>query len=190
VVEAQIRQRHREFVFHVGERAQAAQHDIGAKLANKMNGQAVECFHFHVVEASHHLLKECDAIFGGKERRFFRVDADAHHQPVEEPAATPNYVEVAQMDRIEHARVHSYPASEHFGHEHCPFCHVADWLACSNNSTACLPVMPGRIPSACACGVASTILAGSKSSGSTSGLAGVPRQIAMAWPNSAAVFTS
>src|SRR5262249_9502027 len=62
--------------------------------------------------------------------------------------------------------------------------------AASNSSTASLPVIPIFTPSSLACGVASTILASNKSSGSTSGLAGVPRAIAIACPNSPAVLMS
>ena len=52
------------------------------------------------------------------------------------------------------------------------------------------PLMPMAIPSARACGVASAMRASSKSSGSTRGLSGVPRAMAIAWPNFAAVCTS
>jgi hypothetical protein len=50
--------------------------------------------------------------------------------------------------------------------------------------------MPTWMPSAWAWGVASTIRASNRSSGFTSRFCGVPRAMATAWPNSAAVFTS
>ena len=63
-------------------------------------------------------------------------------------------------------------------------------VAWSIRSTASRPVMPAHMPRASACGVTPTIFASNKSSGSTNGLAGVPFAMAMACPNSAAVFRS
>lgn len=52
--------------------------------------------------------------------------------------------------------------------------------AARSSSTASRPVMPTAMPNAFACGVASTILASNRSSGSTSGFCGVPRAMASA----------
>ncbi len=62
--------------------------------------------------------------------------------------------------------------------------------ATSINSTASLPVIPILMPMPWACGVTATIFAAYRSSGSVSGLEGVPLAIAIACPNSAGVTVS
>src|SRR5438094_608458 len=47
-VESQVGQRHAKLVLHIAQRAQAAQNDTGADLADEAHGQSREWPHFHV----------------------------------------------------------------------------------------------------------------------------------------------
>ena len=104
-IEVPVHQRHRELVFHVAGGPQAAQRHPGADLPCERHRQACERLHRDVAEPGDDLSHQLDALLLREERRLFRVDADADHEPVEDPAAALDHVEVAAVNGVEHAGV-------------------------------------------------------------------------------------
>src|ERR1700730_7407551 len=82
------------------------------------DGETGEWANFDVRPLGHNALEQANSLFNGEERRLLRVDSDAHHQPVENPASAANDVQVAKVHRVEGTRVNRDSLGWGFGHAH------------------------------------------------------------------------
>ena len=106
-VEVQVHQRHGELVLHVAERPQPADHEPRpdrprTKRTASPSNVCTSTFRVRL----RHRLEQLDPLLDAEERRLVRVDADADDEPVAQLAAALDDVQVAEVDRVEHAGVH------------------------------------------------------------------------------------
>ncbi|MNQ96501.1 hypothetical protein D3C85_1121080 [compost metagenome] len=98
---------HLEFVFKVGHRAQAADDDAAALVADEVFQQAAEALHFHVGVVAQHFARDFHAFVDAEKGLFVAAKGDSHHDFVEKRGRTANQVFVAPGQRVESAGINS-----------------------------------------------------------------------------------
>lgn len=103
--EPAIHEGHLEFVFVVGDGANAADDDAGSALGRIAHEQAIEGDHFDIGQAVDHFGEHVDALFDGEEGLLFVVAENGDDEPVEERGRPVDEIQVAAGDGVEGARI-------------------------------------------------------------------------------------
>src|SRR6202522_893971 len=96
---------HLQFVFVIGDGADAADDDGGAFSAGVVHQKAVENVNLHVVPFEGRGLKHLDAFLFGEQRIFFEVVGDGDNQLSKNIGRASDEIQVAIGDRIEGAGI-------------------------------------------------------------------------------------
>ena len=97
-----------EFVFEIGDRAQAAQHHARILLAHELGEQTLEADDAQVLHIGQNFLRDVDALLQGEERPLGAAVGNAENQAVEQPAGAPHQILMAARERIERSRIHRF----------------------------------------------------------------------------------
>jgi len=103
--ELAVHERHLQFVFVVGDGADAADDDFGVQAAHEVDEEAVEGVHFDAGDAVRAAEDELHPLRDGEQRRLPFVLQHRHHDHVEQLRRPADDVEVSVRHRVERAGV-------------------------------------------------------------------------------------
>ncbi len=104
-VNAAVHARHLEFVFEVGDGAQAADNDLRAFFMDEVHEQRVEADDFDIRQVAEDLGGHLDTIGERKARLLGRAFGNGQDQFVEQRGGAPDQVFVTAGDRVEGAGI-------------------------------------------------------------------------------------
>ena len=104
-LETAVHERHLEFVFVVGDGADAAEDDLGVAAADIVDEQAVEEIDFDVGPFAGDLAEHFRALGSGEERGFVEVLEDGDDEAFEDACAASDEVQMPVGNRVKGARV-------------------------------------------------------------------------------------
>ncbi len=107
-----VHQRHVEFEFKIGKRAQSADDGGGFLFDGEINQQPIEGCHPNVAEIGDVGLDHFDALFCGEERTFAGVAGDGQRHLIEESRRATEDIKMSVCDRVERARVNAVAHGE------------------------------------------------------------------------------
>src|SRR6266581_2233771 len=96
---------HLKFVLEVRRRSEATNQEASASSTCEINRQAIVAENLRVRHSGQHLAEEIDALLPAEGERLTRAFENRHDHSIEKRCCSLGDVDVAEMDRVECARV-------------------------------------------------------------------------------------
>ena len=100
-----VHERHLQLVLIIRDRPDAAQQNRGRARGRIIHQQPVEGIHLHVGIDADHFAQHFHALLDGEERLLALVPQNRNDQPVEQPRAALDQIEMPVGDRVERSRI-------------------------------------------------------------------------------------